>query len=517
VTPSTIDRLIARSAFPQVHGAAHRNVINAARIAVGAIMFYRTALIVVATYYYHPTDVAEPQITAKLLFGCGMLGLLTAYTAGFLTPLAGVAIIVVYPYFDARLLTGTLGTNVASICLIALLFLNTGDRYSIDRLLLRTQNVVGRTWRTMYAVIGTPNAVQTTRILFFAFAAYAVVSFGALFYHLSDQYWREGRTVGVMLTNAYLSRHYEWFRAWEAAAPSTHRAFSIACVAGQTFFQLAMLPLMWNQWGRRFVVAWGAMFFVISLTCLQLSYLPYLELVLWALIFVRLPLLNEPREARSQKSPLLGERARVRGSLAAITAANTQQSQHPRLVQAYTGAIAVAFALFLLTWLAPGGRAWSGHAWDKPQQYLAWVGLDAPQVFNDADLRMGERWPVIHRIDENGQRTLVPFNGNDGERLAYHKSDMLYFGNSLRWRRRMIGNDPAAYNAPGATGYEQIREVCYYDAARNGGGSATEYDVRIFENQAAHYDAESNERYTPREIMAFSIDLGARVAALADD
>jgi hypothetical protein len=514
LTPGAIDRLIARSAFPPVTGDAHRNVINAARIAVGTIMIYRTALIVIATYYYHPTDVAEPQFTAKLLLGCGVLGLLFAYTAGFLTPLTGIAIVAVYPYFDARLLTGTLGTNVASICLIALLLLNTGDRHSIDGLLMRTQNFVGRTWRAIYAVIGTPNAVQTTRILFIAFAAYAVVSFGALFYHLSDQYWREGRTVGVMLTNAYLSRHYEWFRAWEAAAPGTYHAFSIASVAGQTFFQLAMLPLMWHRWGRRFVIAWGATFFLISLTCLQLSYLPYLELALWALIFVRLPLLNEPREARSQKSPLLGERARVRGSLPAKTAANTQP---PRLVRAYTTAIATAFALFLLTWLAPGGRAWSGHAWDRPQQYLAWFGLDAPQVFNDADLRMGDRWPVIHRIDADGQRTLVPFNGNNGERLAYHKNDLLYFGNSLRWRRRMIGNEPQAYNAPGSTGYEQIREVCFYDAARNDAESVTGYEVRIFENKAARYDAASNERYAPREIMAFSIDLGARVAVLNGD
>ena len=36
---------------------------------------------------------------------------------------------------------------------------------------------------------------------------------------------------------------------------------------------------------------------------------------------------------------------------------------------------------------------------------------------------MGHRWPVIHRVDVEGNRELVPLNGNDGERLGYHRSD----------------------------------------------------------------------------------------------
>jgi len=480
---SMMDRFIARSAFLKVANAYDEaSKINATRIAIGAIMFWRTALIVIATYYYHPTDATEAQITTKFLIGCGMLGMLAMYTAGFCTPLTGLLLIATYPYFDARLLTGTLGTNVASLCLVTLLLLNAGIRYSVDAYLLERRGAIGALWRGMYGIVGSPNANQITRIYFLAFTAYAVISFGALAYHINDEYWREGRTVGIMLTNAYLSRFYEVFRTIESTAPTFYRFATAVCVAGQSVFQIAMLPLMFLVWGRRFVVAWGIVFFTVSLVGLQLSYLPYLELVLWAVIFARM---------RPQSITNLG---RIQG-------------QQPRIVTAYTGAIAIAFALFLVIWFAPGGRAWSGNAWDRPQRALAWMGLDAPQVFNEADLRMGEKWPVIYRVDASGNRALVPLTGEDGERLAYHKNDLLYFGNSLRWHRRMIASDPELYNKPGETGFEQIREVCYYDYVREQFAEPMQYEVRIYENHSARPHVAVEDRYIAQEILTFSVDI----------
>jgi len=478
-----LDQVIARSAFPKiVSERGEISKVNAARIAVGVIMLYRTALIVAATYYYHPTDVTEAQVTTKFMLGCGMLLVLSAYTVGVCTPLAGLVLIAAYPYFDARLLTGTLGTNIASLCMITLLLLNTGSRYSVDAQVLQRRGVIGSLWRRMYRVIGSPNAAQTARIYFLAFTAYAVISFSALVYHVNDEYWREGRTVGIMLTSAYLTPFYEVFRSLESAIPTLYRLSSAACVIGQSIFQVAMLPLIFLVWGRRFVAAWGLMFFTISLVCLQLSYLPYLELVLWALIFVR---------TRSQSA----------------VEPTQEQAQHPTIAAAYTGVIAVAFVLFLITWFAPGGRAWSGNAWDKPQRALAWVGLDAPQVFNEADLKMGERWPVIHRVVATGERILVPLNGKDGERLAYHRSDLLYFGNSLRWHRRMIASDPSVYNRPGETGHEQIREVCYYDYAREHLTEPVLYEVSVYQNRSASPHVPTDERYIAQPILSFNVEI----------
>jgi predicted DCC family thiol-disulfide oxidoreductase YuxK len=56
-------------------------------------------------------------------------------------------------------------------------------------------------------------------------------------------------------------------------------------------------------------------------------------------------------------------------------------------------------------------------------------------VFNQQDLKMNEHWFVIRAVASDGSETLLPFNGMDGERLEWHQSDRVYFGNSIRWRR----------------------------------------------------------------------------------
>lgn len=489
---SSLDRIVARSAFPAVLDAYREQAkINSVRIAVGAVMFYRTALIVAATYYYHPTDVAAGQITAKFLLGCGMLGLLGAYTVGFLTPIVGLALILTYPYFDLRLLTGTLGTNVASICLVALLLLNAGSRYSVDALLLRRCGFGGRLWRALYSVIGHPDARQTARIYFLAFLAYALISLAALGHHVADSYWREGRTVGVMLTSAFLSRHYDFFRTWEAAAPQLYWAFSSLSVVGQSVFQALMVPFMFSTWGRRFVVAWGAAFFAISIACMQLSYLPYLELALWGLLFVR---------------------ARNRSTVEATVPIGQRRWMQSTCSAAAFG----AFALFLAVSFGSVTGAFPESRWEQPRRALAWVGLNAPQVFNNTDLRSGECWYVICRLDTAGNETLVPQLGLNGERLAYHRNDLLYGGNSLRWRRRMVGNEVGTYNAAGETGYEQIKQVCYYDFARMSDPSIVKYEVRIFRDQSSQPDVPSANRYERREVLAFDVTMDSDAVLSGD-
>lgn len=68
------------------------------------------------------------------------------------------------------------------------------------------------------------------------------------------------------------------------------------------------------------------------------------------------------------------------------------------------------------------------------EKYLWYAGLVAPDVFNQKDLKMSERWFVI--LDQN--ENLIPFTGFDGERLAMHLSDLLYYKISAIWRRLAI-------------------------------------------------------------------------------
>lgn len=65
-------------------------------------------------------------------------------------------------------------------------------------------------------------------------------------------------------------------------------------------------------------------------------------------------------------------------------------------------------------------------------------GISQIDVFNLSDLAMSTHWRTIEYCPQGGACTLVPLTGREGERLAYHKSDSLYFGGTLRWRRMHV-------------------------------------------------------------------------------
>jgi hypothetical protein len=56
-------------------------------------------------------------------------------------------------------------------------------------------------------------------------------------------------------------------------------------------------------------------------------------------------------------------------------------------------------------------------------------------VFNAQDLEMSTHWFTVAADVGEGQPIMLPFTGVNGERLVWHKSDRVYFGNSLLWRR----------------------------------------------------------------------------------
>ena len=86
-----------------------------------------------------------------------------------------------------------------------------------------------------------------------------------------------------------------------------------------------------------------------------------------------------------------------------------------------------------------------------PAPYLGWPGFKltvakqahnfgiAPiNVFNRKDLAMSENWFTLQFIDHKGRKKLVPLLDKEGQRLRWHRSDRLYFGTTLRYRRFFI-------------------------------------------------------------------------------
>jgi predicted DCC family thiol-disulfide oxidoreductase YuxK len=63
-------------------------------------------------------------------------------------------------------------------------------------------------------------------------------------------------------------------------------------------------------------------------------------------------------------------------------------------------------------------------------------------VFNSIDLKMMDNWFTLTDVETN---TLLPIFDTDGSRFALHRSDRVYFGNTLRFRRSEIFQTGCGY------------------------------------------------------------------------
>jgi hypothetical protein len=143
------------------------------------------------------------------------------------------------------------------------------------------------------------------------------------------------------------------------------------------------------------------------------------------------------------------------------------------------------------------------------QRTLRYLGFEPPNVFNDTDLSMGDRWLRIFVQIPSGDWQQVSLRGKDGERLNYegwdilnftnHNSDFLYFGETLRLSRRMIHGvaDPLAFFGEGGVGYQSIAKRLRFDYYKIGRTGMTAYLVQLHANhssQVAHWRADQ-ERF----------------------
>lgn len=82
----------------------------------------------------------------------------------------------------------------------------------------------------------------------------------------------------------------------------------------------------------------------------------------------------------------------------------------------------------------------------KPLANAAHIyGIAPINVFNRTDLAMAENWFTISAIGADGTERLLPILDEKGKRLEAHRSDRIYFGNTLKFRRAVIGTDKCEY------------------------------------------------------------------------
>lgn len=464
-----------RTAFPRIENPeAEALKVALLRIATGLVLVWRCAFMLRdSIHYFDPVALGGGSWPLHAWAAAAQLLLALGLTLGVAPAGCALLLLATHPAYSNWTGTYNLGPMLLTPALGALAVLETG-RLALFR---RKQAAADPAhYRAVYLVL---------------FVAYAGWNFQALLYHLRDPFWIGGRTTGVIFTNSYLSEFYAAFRAWEAATPGLYVLFSKVVGVLQSAFQLVMLPLMFTRWGARFVHLWGWAFILGSLADLQLSILPVVEVIMWTLIFV------PGRRFASVARTSTGEPAPAASRL------------RTPAVSLFCGGYGLLLLFFFANAVTEFTLGRPMGAWNK-YPVLFYSGLVAPNVFNREDLSMGDRWPVIERLD-GPHRGLVPLNGAEGERLSYHRSDLLYFGNSLRWRRGMTdAGDLAAYHQPGGDGHRYARQLVRYDYRRHGATGAGQYCIRLFRNHASDPAGHPGpRRYEPELVLEFALQAGS--------
>jgi hypothetical protein len=261
--------------LPIVDAEAEARKVAVLRIVVGLLLAWRSGIIAWdAAYYFDSTVIGGRLLPLEAIAGWLQCALAWGLVCGIGVRTCAAMLMLTHAAFSVWTGTYNLGPMLLVPILGALVVLDSGKL---------TVHARGRQ---------TPSAAEFRAAYLILFLAYAGWSFQAVLYHVRDPYWIEGRTTEVMFINSYLSEFYGAFRAWERASRGTLRALSIFVGAAQTLFQMAMIPLVFTRWGLVFVQVWGWIFILGSVFDLQLTLLPFVEVVLWGMIFPPVPMVS---------------------------------------------------------------------------------------------------------------------------------------------------------------------------------------------------------------------------------
>lgn len=354
--------------------------LNLVRIAVGLLLVHRYGSNAVALLYLPASD----QQIAAVVFELGAACLLTL---GLFTPVAAVGLFLFQQPADRILLSWSLGSMVLQMVLLPMALLPAGTRWSLDA---RFRDLAF--FRTMYGLWGPPSAERLAALALMAFLAFGAVSLSALQFHLADPLWRTGMSQAFVFTNPYFSPRAANFRSFIEHWPGLALLASQATTAAMLFWEAFMVPLaLTSRAGRHYVTVHGLLFFGLSAVCLNLAWLPSLELTLWAVVFWAAP------QLRMSKATLRND-----WRLAAIAV----------LYVVGLGGAAMAFPWVKLTNPIPA--------------ITERLGALNTDVFNYIDLRTNESYATVARLDPDGTETLALQRGRwPTITLALLRTDLL--------------------------------------------------------------------------------------------
>lgn len=439
------------------------------RLTLALVLIYRSVLN--SFFIGHFPDQPDSLLRPEYYLAIGL-----CLAVGFGTRLSYLVLLLTYVKYNIDFSIMNLGPLLMIPLFIAGLLLDNAPKFSVDQWLQKKNPLIYKRtylWNDKPANVGFFNLIYG-----FVFLTYAINSLAAVGHHIQDQYWMSGQTVQAMLVNNYLSRYFTQFRDFESTFPSLLYTLSVLSIALQTLFQMLMIPLLFNKWGRWFVVLHGFGFFLFSLFFLQISLLPYIEIIMWMLIFWQ-------------------------WLQAGLKAPPTYRISLSR-------AQTIFLAAFIFLSIGETATIHSSNkitqAWNRQvSPYLKYIGIWPPNVFNKTDLKMGESWFTIHRLVDK-ESTLVPVFSASGGRLDYHINDYFYYANTLKWRRSAIDSD-WSNNKESQALKKSIERICLFDFSFHGLKSITSYEIQIFRDNSMDLSLTAEERYSRSKIDQYTFEV----------
>lgn len=254
--------------------------LNLLRIVAGYSLLSRSFWI----FYYE--TVIGGTLTRELVSFVDMISSLFLMV-GFFTPLFNVILFLFHTYIhDTLLSTFTLGSCLAQILLMIFMFLPAGRRCSIDAYLISTKSVLGSLIKSIYDFFGTPTTNRIAIVKLCAFISYGLLCMYSVYEHFRDPYWSAGIANVMLLSSNWLVAPFELFRYFFITYSKTAIIISMISLYIMMAWEFLIIPFAFMKGiTRQFVIWWGLAFFAVSIFILQLSWLPYYQIILFAILF----------------------------------------------------------------------------------------------------------------------------------------------------------------------------------------------------------------------------------------
>jgi hypothetical protein len=441
---------VRRLAPPADAARRFARTVEICRAILGLVLLHQFAGVYGAAGLYdgNLADATRIRAMVAMALAAGLL-------LGAATPIAAGALIA---FLATEQTISSLGSYVAVLSLWGLILLGAGRAHSADAALQKHLSWTGVRRLYAFAIDWSPRSVASVRLSLLI--GYWGLCLNAMGHHLLDSHWTRGSTVWLLYLSPYWSDHYRFAQLLQERWPLVFQVSCTTMLLVQSLWEMLLVPLLSKESGRRFCGAFGWMFFLVSLTTVNLGYLPYFESILWLLLF-------PPTELAWRESRVLN---RPREEL---TSANGTSCASYRPLASLSVAIAViasATSLVLHNPLLPRVAiiAPDGNLYHSLNRVCKFFGQGDVNVFNGRDIaRIGQTVLVLAETDGAGNTLrLVPYMDSQGGRLAYFRNDVVLYRFSVQWHATF---DAATFGDSNLVGNGVhadylARRLCLFDA-----------------------------------------------------